>query len=310
MMFKRDNLLIQIDFTRSENGSISSALTENNQTDTNSIRLDLDKGHIPILLDQINQFKDEKINPSIGIAAAVAKDSKLCIQCAKKKYVLRYRHDYNLCLECFTNNYGRVILEAPNAEYHGGHKASLGGGAFDKYETGRLILSERFVIFAREDNDSTKRWEIVIPLDSVIVERWGVEEISRRKGISGGGFSFDDVGIGIGSGMIHDSGKAHHIVIPFIDENGIPQEPRFGVSSFRGKAIREWAAKLYQQVVNEKRNSTKFSSEADNNRKQSQDLAPASSLNMDDPLKVLKIRYARGEITKEQYEEMRKMLES
>jgi len=33
------------------------------------------------------------------------------------------------------------------------------------------------------------------------------------------------------------------------DENGIPQEPRFGVSSFRGNAIKEWATKLYEQVV-------------------------------------------------------------
>ncbi len=37
---------------------------------------------------------------------------------------------------------------------------------------------------------------------------------------------------------------------------------------------------------------------------------PASSPNIDDPLKVLKIRFAKGEIAKEQYEEMQKMLES
>jgi Short C-terminal domain len=36
----------------------------------------------------------------------------------------------------------------------------------------------------------------------------------------------------------------------------------------------------------------------------------AIATNIDDPLKVLKLRFAKGEITKEQYEEMRKMLES
>ncbi len=32
--------------------------------------------------------------------------------------------------------------------------------------------------------------------------------------------------------------------------------------------------------------------------------------NDNDPIKVLKIRFAKGEICKEQYEEMRKMIES
>ena len=127
----------------------------------------------------------------------------------------------------------------------------------------------------------------------------------QKTGVSGGAGD-----IGIGSGMIYDSGKAHHIAIPYIDENGIPQAPRFGISSFRGKAIREWAVKLYQQVVNEKRESAKFSSKADNNVKQPLNQEPVSSPNIDDPLKILKIRFAKGEITKEQYEEMRKMLES
>ena len=36
---------------------------------------------------------------------------------------------------------------------------------------------------------------------------------------------------------------------------------------------------------------------------------PISSPDIDDPLRVLKIRFAKGEITKEQYEDMRKMLE-
>jgi type II secretory pathway pseudopilin PulG len=104
-----------------------------------------------------------------------------------------------------------------------------------------------------------------------------------------------------------------------MDENGIPQEPRFGISSFRGKAIREWAAKLYQQVVKEKTDSASASSpppsqipnkdpatrlpSTDNNQ-------PTAKDTHEDPLKVLKMRFAKGEITREEYEEMRKMLES
>jgi uncharacterized membrane protein len=42
---------------------------------------------------------------------------------------------------------------------------------------------------------------------------------------------------------------------------------------------------------------------------QSPNQKPISTPDIDDPLKVLKIRFAKGEITKEQYEEMRKTLE-
>jgi hypothetical protein len=135
------------------------------------------------------------------------------------------------------------------------------------------------------------------------VERWGIEEISRD------GFSSGAGDLGIGSGMIYGSGRAHHILVPYVDENGIPQAPRFGLSSYMGEAIRKLASELYLRVVNEKRESIKFSSIADNNTKQPPNQKQISSSNIDDPLKVLKIRYARGEITKEQYEEMRKMLE-
>jgi len=109
--------------------------------------------------------------------------------------------------------------------------------------------------------------------------------------------------------MIHESGKSHRIVVPYMDENGIPQEPRFGVSSFQRKAIRELAVKLYQQVASEKRDTIKVSTKADSNLTQRTDIRSVPTTGSDDPLKILKIRYAKGEITKEQYEDMWKMLE-
>jgi hypothetical protein len=51
-------------------------------------------------------------------------------------------------------------------------------------------------------------------------------------------------------------------------------------------------------------------SRADNNTTQPLNQKAMSSPKIDDPLKILKIRFARGEITKEEYEEMRKLLES
>jgi hypothetical protein len=309
-------LVLEIVFI--ENTVADSALSENDQNNNRrSIKIDLDKKYITLLQEQINVFKDKEINPSIRRTIALAKNSKLCIQCAENKYALEYKSDHNLCLDCFRRNYGKVILEAPNAEYYGGHKAYLGGGTFGKYQAGRLILSEHYIIFATEDNNPSKRWEIIIPLQSIIVGRWGIEEVGRRQEISGGGSAIDN--FGFGGGTVHDSGKAHHLVVPYMDENGIPQEPRFGVSSFRGKAIREWAAKLYQQVVKEKTGSASASSSPPSqiSNKNSAKQLPSTNTNQptaqnthEDPLKVLKMRFAKGEITKEEYEEMRKMLES
>jgi uncharacterized membrane protein len=58
----------------------------------------------------------------------------------------------------------------------------------------------------------------------------------------------------------------------------------------------------------EKKESIKFSSIADNNTKQPSNQKPISSRDSNDPIRVLKIKFAKGEITKEQYEEMRKAL--
>jgi hypothetical protein len=85
----------------------------------------------------------------------------------------------------------------------------------------------------------------------VTIETWNVHEEIRRKELSGGGFAYDN--IGLGGLFMHESGKSHRLVVPYVDENGIPQQPVFGVSSFGGKAIRQWATELYKQVVNAKR---------------------------------------------------------
>ncbi|MGI0022097.1 MAG: SHOCT domain-containing protein [Nitrososphaeraceae archaeon] len=245
-------------------------------------------------------------------------DGHLCKECYEKESVdKKYRctvcdlhpalFDFkasNMCDSCFTKRYGRTHLVATNAEYYGGHKAYLAGGFAIKYQVGRMYLTDSHLIFSKPENDQSKRWEIVIPLNSVRVDKWRIEEESRRKEVSGGGVGVllgSGIGGGIGGGTIHDEGKAHHIVIPYIDENGIPQEPRFGVSSFRGKAIRQWSEKIYEQIVKTKKDILQ------NTNTKQQTGTPKTK--EDDPLHVLKMRLAKGEITKEEFEDLRKMLE-
>jgi hypothetical protein len=60
----------------------SSSLAENYENRTRLVTIDLDTKHIPILQMQINGFKEERVNPAIIRAIAIASDRKLCIQCA------------------------------------------------------------------------------------------------------------------------------------------------------------------------------------------------------------------------------------
>jgi len=95
---------------------------------------------------------------------------------------------------------------------------------------------------------------------------------------------------------MRDSGKIHHIIVPYIDENGILQEPRFGASSIGGKVIRELSAKLYELIVKAKKDTFPSIKQKENTKSE-------------DPLQILKIRLVKGEITREEFEEMKKMLE-
>lgn len=220
-----------------------------------------------------------------------------CTICEKNAAFVQF-HNMSICNSCFEEKYGITRLRITNAEYHGGHKAYLAGGYFSKAQLGILYLTDNYFIFSKGDNDPSKRWEITIPLRSINIEKWGIEEESRRKSITGSGVALTD-GVAIGGGAIHDSGKAHHIVVPYLDENNIPQEPRFGASSIGGKVIRELSAKLYELIVKSKKGE----------QKTNESEMEMSKTKEDDPILVLKMRLAKGEITKEEFEELRKMLE-
>ena len=224
-----------------------------------------------------------------------------------------------MCKPCAVQKFGNTLLTATYGQYYGGHKAYLAGGMFSDFQTGSLVMTENYLIFQKNHKDNAKRWEIIIPFKNVIVSGWGIEEVTRRKQVSGFGglvdVNQDGRGdIAMGGGFIHESGKAHHLVVPYVDQNGIPQQPRFGISSLGGKAIREWSAKLYERVVEVKKKEAaelNKQNEAQLKRQQSEgvDLSTKTVSN-EDPVHILKIRLAKGEITKEQYDELRKVFES
>jgi hypothetical protein len=231
--------------------------------------------------------------------------SLICTVCTKNVYSVSFEKGAEkLCRICFEERFGKTVLTANVAEYFGGHKAFLAGGMFSQSQIGSMLMTEKYLIYQANNKDPTKRWEIFIPFKDVVIEGWGVQEVTRRKQITGGAAGIGDSGL-IGGGFIQESGKAHHLVVPYIDQNGIPQEPRFGVSSFGGKAIREWSAKLYERVAEAKKAQQEVIQSAVPQANGGQATPSA-----EEPVRILKKRLAMGEISKEEFEELRKMLES
>ena len=208
-----------------------------------------------------------------------------------------YSNDH-LCGSCFKERYGILISRAENGEYYGGHKLHLAGGKFGDFESGKMYLTNTHFIINKINTDQQKAWEIIIPLNSIDLDKWQISEESRRKNIIMGGASTDNTMFA--SGTINESGKRHRIIIPYVDENDINQSPVFGISSLSGNAIRDWVTNLYQAVINNKQ-MLKESIADDPVIKKENDLT--------DPLTIAKLRFAKCEITKEEFQEMKKLLE-
>ena len=73
------------------------------------------------------------------------------------------------------------MLQTSDAKYDGGHRdhvltGILGTGSIP----GIIYLTEDYFIFANDDRHLSKRWEIIIPLGSVILY-WDLEEKMRQK---------------------------------------------------------------------------------------------------------------------------------
>ena len=117
-------------------------------------------------------------------------------------------------------------------------------------------MTENYVIFAKVDKDEvSKRWEIVIPLANITLD-WRTEEEGRRKRIGWEGTTINNFGFGSGflvelfsNSLLYkpEPGGSYHLVVPYVDENGSSQYPRFNVSD-----TIEWAGELHLNAIQTK----------------------------------------------------------
>lgn len=169
---------------------------------------------------------------------------------------------------------GKDILFACGGEYYGGH---MGFGT-RKYDQVTIGITKNFIVAVKTAFLKRNKWIMKIPIKKILVHevRVGSEEAEGR---------YDTISSIYATGGLGLKGKVNMITIPFIDNDGIKQTPKFSTKKFK-----DFSKIFYEQIKKIKPVTKEKADE-------------------DDSIKILKIRYAKGEVTKKQFREMRKDLE-
>lgn len=154
----------------------------------------------------------------------------------------------------FEKRFGKLVIKS-FAQYYGGYKRQAPGGIVSPINPGMMYLFKNYFVFAADTAKKENYWEIVIPMGSIIDDDWQRNELNENK------FNKKSVGI------IHESGKKLFL-IPFIDDNGIYHEPKFGIMSvpgwkkalgcaaaFGGGGMTKWNQVFFDTRVEWKRNN-------------------------------------------------------
>jgi Short C-terminal domain len=200
--------------------------------------------HLDVIKQQINLLKRAEVDPFIQKKIKSMLNPELCTVCVNDKYVFEFHPSSKLCPNCFKEQYGQILLHSDAVDYHGGHKDYILGGMLAQHQSGSMYLTEKYLIFSKKDKEISKRWQIAIPLSSVILH-WDSEEKARRKLVEWAGTNIAN--FGFGSGFMEKPGKSDAFIISYVDEDGITQDPRFRVSS-----ARKWLSELHKMVIRAK----------------------------------------------------------
>ncbi|TVP40769.1 hypothetical protein [Candidatus Nitrosocosmicus arcticus] len=268
------------------------------------VKFYIDKELVNIFTDHLDYLKEAEVNSIYRKQIRSYLNPSLCPECFTNKH----RTLTMLCENCDLKIHGNTILHHKSAEYHGGHRAYPSGGTFRKYEHGQLFLNEKSIIFIKNERKEEKRIDIIIPFTSIALGNYGISEEQTGEVLGGGGIGVpvEDTNIMIG-GLFKFEGKENRLAIPYIDEYGVMQKPVFGIPSFGGKEIRKWSHELYVRVLETKRKTSAIFSKSGTTRIDSNSSDQHKS--KEDLQRILKLRLAKGEITKDEYIDLIKLIE-
>lgn len=225
---------------------------KDDQQNTNSITFTVKNNkHMDMIEQQINLLKDAESDPFLQKKVKSILNPELCSRCVEEEYVFEFRSTGKICQNCFDEQYGGIVLKTNKAEYHGGHEDHITGTIVDKHPPGNMYLTVNYLIFSKVDEIS-KRWEIAIPLRSVVLN-WDRELQQRQALIQWEGIDVNN--FGFGASFLEDPRKSFIMVVSYIDENGVCQQPRFLLHPKHESVIypaRLWISELYTMVIKSK----------------------------------------------------------
>ena len=223
------------------------------------INFDIKNGkHVDLIQQQIELLKKAETNKTSQTAIKIMLNPELCHTCLENNSSFEFYSKGKLCINCFEKEYGKILLQTPIGDgkivnYCGGHRdhvitGFLGTGAIG----GRLCLTENYFIFATDDRDPSKRWEITIPLASVVLYQT-LERDQRKKCAAweatnpdsfGFGSSFLRPKKGFDSPIVPD-----RLLVPYTDKDNQIQEPEFSLPL---QYFQEWAVNLFRMTIKAK----------------------------------------------------------
>jgi len=209
------------------------------------------KKHVDLIHQQIALLKDAETNQSSRRAIKTALNPRICPTCLENNFLFELNSKGRLCFNCFEKEFGKILMlpsNRANVEYIGGNSDYVLTGK--DTVAGKMYLTENYIIFAKDDKDLSKKREIIIPLDSIMIHG-GLEEQMRQKYRRWEATPLDSFGFG-SSFMRPTDGSASRwtpdrLVITYFDKNGQTQEPEFRISF-----IQHWAASLYKMTIKAK----------------------------------------------------------
>ncbi len=209
------------------------------------------------------------------------------------------------------NNEIKPTLHA-NFNYYGGHKKYPIQGMMAK-AGGKAELYYDEIIFKKDAYTEKNRWVMKISLQSIQLDNFGIKDKVTGQffdGVSFFGFDF---------GGSTKNRTEPRLIIPFVDEDNILQTPEFTIQNDGFMVTDEtgkWAKEIYNTVISLKKSSTQRLaddkiSEISNRVEQKfkKNVEKTSKPKEQDPLNILKLRLAEGEITLEEFEKLKKAIE-
>jgi len=192
------------------------------------------------------------------------------------------------------DNWTQKIKIKPNRvgkfTYYGGHQRFPIEGMMATAK-GKVVLYDDAIFFYKEAHLEKNTWIMKIPLSSIQLESFGVHDKVTGQFIDGVTFFGFDF-----SGQSKNKTEPR-LIISHVDENNVLQKPEFTIVDkgfFKYDDTAKWGRLIYDAVTPLKKSSPKVQVQNDD----------------DSPIEILKKRYARGELSKDEFENMKKDLET